>query len=86
MATEKTIPEKVRFRSYRTYNAEKFNEDLKQHLIKSDFNNLIENKELDKSMDLWTKTFKETAQKHAPIIEKLKKNKKENVAWFAKPL
>ena len=43
-----------------------------QELTKSDFNKLIDSEELDEAMDTFSKTFKETAQKHAPMIEKVK--------------
>ena len=82
LTTEKPEPEKVRYRNYRNYNAEIFNVELKQKLTKSDFNKLIDCEELNKAMETFTKTLKETAQKHAPMVEKVKKNKKENVPWF----
>ena len=82
MTTEKPEPEKVRYRNYRNYNVESFNAELEQKLTKSDFNKLIDGEELNKAMDTFTKTLKETAQKHAPMVEKVKKHKKENVPWF----
>lgn len=78
----KQEPDKIRFRSYRNYNKEKFNEDLQQNLGKSDFNNLIEDRELNKAMDTWTKVFVDTAQTHAPIVEKTKKQKRQGIPWF----
>ena len=82
LTTEKPEPESIRYRNYRNYNAEAFNDELKKEFLNSDLESLIDNGELDKAMDSWTKTFKETAQKHAPMIEKIKKYKKENVPWF----
>ena len=34
-------------------------------------------------MDTWTQTFSDTAQKHAPITEKVKKEKRETI-WRRK--
>jgi hypothetical protein len=83
---EKTEPEKIRFRSYRNYNKNRFNEELKTNLENSEFNTLIENKELNKAMDTWTEIFTGTAQKHAPMIVKTKKYKREGVPWFSNEL
>ena len=86
LATEKTDPEKVRYRNYRDYNTESFNKNLEQELTKSDFIKQIDRENLDEAMDTFTKIFKETAQKHAPMIEKVKKKKKQNVPWFVTEL
>ena len=86
LTTEKPEPESIRYRNYRNYDAEAFNNDLKKELLNSDIESLIDNDELDKAMDSFTKTFKETAQKHAPMIEKTRKSKNENVPWFDKLL
>lgn len=82
----KPEPVKTRFRSYRNYNQDHFNEELQQKLDASEVDQLIENRELNKAMDTWTAVFRETAQKHAPIIEKTKKLKKEGIPWFGKEL
>ena len=86
LTEEKTEMEKIRYRNYRNYNPENFNCELRNNQITSNFNNLVEEEELDQAMNTWTKCFKETAHKHAPMVEKVRKNKKENVPWFERPL
>lgn len=83
---EKPEPEKIRFRNYRCYNQERFNEDLKLNIENSEFNNQIDEKKLNNAMDTWLKVFTDTAHKHAPMIEKIKKYKRECIPWYTKDL
>ena len=81
---EKPEPEMIKFRSYRAYNKDNFNEDLKMNLINSEFDNEVNNNDVNKAMDTWIKVFSDTAQKHAPIIEKMKKATTRCIPWSTK--
>lgn len=83
---EKPEPETIKFRSYRTYNKDNFNEDLKINLENSEFNDNINKEEVNKAMDTWIQVFSKTSQKHAPVVEKTKKNTTRLIPWSNKEL
>ena len=83
---EKIEPEKIRFRNYRCYNKEDFNEDLKTSIESSEFSNHIRKEDLNSAMNIWVKVFTETSQKHAPITEKTKKKTRNGIPWYTKEL
>ena len=83
---EKQEPEKSRFRSYRNYQPERFNEDLKESMASPELKRLIEQEDADGATEEWVKIFVETAGKHAPIQEVEKKKKRKFIPWFTKEL
>lgn len=84
----KPKPEKqiVRFRSYKNYSPENFNNDLKQALVNSSLQTFIDEEKVNEATELWVKIFSDTANKHAPIIEKERSKKKKNIPWFNRSL
>ena len=83
---EKHVPEKSRFRSYRNYKPERFNEDLKEAIDSPELKRLIEEEKVNEATELWVKIFVETAGKHAPIKEVVKSKKRKFIPWFSKEL
>ena len=83
---EKHVPEKSRFRSYRNYKTERFNEDLKVAITSPELKGLIEEEKVNEATELWVKIFVETAGKHAPIKEVVKSKKRKFIPWFSKEL
>ena len=78
--------DKIKFRNFKNYDKENFNFELKQELENSNFNHHVENKELNNAMNIWTDVFTKTAHKHAPMTEKVKKFKRDNVPWYTREL
>ena len=82
----KEKPEKIRFRSYKNYQPEKFQEDLKEALASPNLKLLIDTEQVDEATALWVKIFTETAAKHAPIKEITKSKKRKFIPWFTSEL
>ena len=61
---------KIKFRSFKKYQSENFNSDLKTALDSSELKTLIENKDVNKATDLLVKLITQTANTHAPLIDK----------------
>ena len=76
----------IRFRSYRNYSPENFNNDLQQALSTPNMKALIEDKKVEEATDLWMKIFSDTANKHAPIVEKEKTKKIKHIPWYTERL
>ena len=83
---EKPEEEIIRFRSYRCYNKDDFNEDLKLNLEKSEFNDQIDKEEVDNAMNTWLTIFTDASQKHAPVVQKVKKYSRERIPWYTNEL
>lgn len=86
--TAKAKPEKenIKYRSYKNYSEDLFNNELKTALEDTQLNELIEAKDLDAATERWVPIFLETAENHAPIKEKVVNVKKKKVPWFTKDL
>ena len=82
----KPEPETIKFRNFKKYDKESFNTELKYNFENSDFNRHIADEEVNQAMNTWTDVFCKTAQKHAPITEKVKKYRRKNVPWYTKEL
>ena len=79
---EKPKAKKIVIRNFKNYDQEKFDNELKEKLEKSNLNELIE-KELpnDATFEL-TKIIRTTLDKHAPLIEILPNQKKIFIPWY----
>ena len=86
--TTKPKPEKqkVRFRSYKNYEPENFNTDLAEALEDSNLQTLINEEKVNEATALWSKIFSNTANKHAPIVEKTLSKKTKNIPWYNESL
>ena len=82
----KPQPQKIKFRCYKNYSQENFNEDLNNALQDSRLNELIESKHLNAATESWVKIFLDTADRHAPIREKTVNEKKQHVPWYTSEL
>ena len=67
---------KIKFRSYKKYDKEKYAEEVEQSIEESKLQELIDNKKVDAATEELVKILVETAQKHAPIIEITPKQEK----------
>ena len=85
-AKEKKIPEKIRFRCYKNYSSENFNEDLKIALEDSTLKKLIETEKVNEATERWVNIFKNTAEVHAPMKEATVTKKTSNIPWFTSQL
>ena len=82
----KPQPQKIKFRCYKNYSQENFNEDLNNALQDSRLNELIDSKHLNAATESWVKIFLDTADRHAPIREKTVNEKKQHVPWYTSEL
>merc|ERR1711867_51273 len=62
---------KIKFRSYKNYIPQLYNQDLKVALKNSNIHELIKNKSVNESTELLTKIISDTAENHAPLKEKI---------------
>ena len=70
------------YRCYKNYSPEKFNEELNEALKNPDLTELIDAKRGDEATTLWIKIFSETANRHAPLIEKTVTTKMKKIPWY----
>ena len=83
---EKPVPEKITYRCYKDYSQQSFNEELAQALEDPQLKELLDTEQPSKATEKFTQIFLDTAEKHAPIREKLMKEKKKQVPWFTTEL
>jgi hypothetical protein len=55
-------------------------------MTNSNLQTLINEDKVDEATELWVKTFSDTANRHAPIVEKEKSIKNNKIPWFSKDL
>ena len=82
----KMEPEKSRFRNYKNYDPQNFNNDLKVALEDSYLHELIETEQVDKATGRWVEIFVDTASIHAPIKEVIASKKRKRIPWFTHEL
>ena len=85
-AKENAPPEISRFRSYKNYQPDAFNQELQENLSSDTLNKLIEDEKVDEATEMWIKIFKDTADKHAPIKVIKKTKKRKFIPWFTTEL
>ena len=78
----KPAEKSIVYRCYKNYSPEKFNDDLNEALNNTELTELINAEKCDEATDLWIKIFSETANKHAPLIEKTVKPKIKKIPWY----
>ena len=79
---EKRKIEKITIRNFKNYNQENFNNELKDKLVESNINKLIENKNVNEATTELVKIIKTTLDSHAPLIEILPKEKNDYIPWY----
>merc|ERR1711972_1019371 len=67
---EKEPPIKIKFRNYKKFDPDKFKKDVSDNLKKSNFDDLLLEKNVNGATELIVKTLSELADKHAPLTEK----------------
>jgi hypothetical protein len=82
----KPAGEKIRFRSYKNYSPENFNTDLEAALSNSELTKLIDTEKVEEATELWIKIFSDIANRHAPLIEKVKPKKMKKIPWYNEKL
>ena len=86
-AKAKPEQEKIKYRCYKNYSEENFNNDLKKALEDPQLIELIEQKQINSATEKWMKIFLDTAEIHAPVKEiTINTVKKKQVPWFTKDL
>ena len=81
------IPDsKIIFRNYKNYNAEQFCAELAENLESSSIEDHLNNNDVNSATEEMIRVIQETAQKHAPLVEKKCKNHKKSVPWFTSEL
>ena len=91
MKLNKTAPapekETTRFRDYRKYDVQAFNTSLQQNLNNSQIEEYLTSDDVNTATTTLIKILQETAQKHAPMVEKKNaQNKKKHLPWFTSQL
>ena len=81
----KQEPEEITYRDFRNFSEEKYKEDIKKYIQESDFNLHLKNKDINKALDTWLTSIKQSADKNAPMITKTKKNGPQ-IPWYNKEL
>ena len=71
-AKEKLEPEKIRYRCYKNYIPNNFNDNLEQALKDPDLTELIKMEKVDEATDKFVNIFSDTAELHAPMKEGIK--------------
>ena len=77
---------KVKFRSYKKYDPIAFNADLQTNLNTSQIEEQLQRNEVDLATDTLIKVIQDTAQLHAPLVEKTIRNEKKFIPWFTQEL
>ena len=81
------IPDsKIIFRSYKHYNANDFCDELTENLEYTNIEEHLSNNDVNLATEELIKTIKDTAQKHAPVVEVNSKYKKKSIPWFTNEL
>ena len=85
---KKTLPpsRKIKFRSYKNYSPQIYHQDLKVALKNCNIQELIAKKSVNESTEALTKIISDTADKHAPLKEKIIKPRDETPPWYTKEL
>ena len=77
---------KIKFRSFKNYKSDLFNNDLTQALNACEINTLLKNKDVNQATNLLVKKITEIANKHAPLCEKKIGNEKSEPPWYTPEL
>ena len=80
-------PEKIKFktRNFKNYNSVEFARDVREGIQTSMIKQKLENKDINGATDILLKILKENADKHAPMIEVVKKEEKK-IPWYTEEL
>ena len=79
---EPNKPSKIKIRNFKNYEPEKFSNDLKALLIKSEVNSHLENNDPNLATTELIKVIVKTLDEHAPFIEIFPKDKKIYIPWY----
>ena len=83
---DKTEPKKITVRIYKNYDKEKFIQDYKQAIAKSDFNELLLQQRLNEAIQLWSDTVAQLCDKHAPEKVVKLKSDTEEIPWYTEEI
>lgn len=76
----------VRCRSYKTYNAENFCNEMSENLNRSNIQHNISRKNVNEAMNEFLEVFQATAEKHAPTKEITIRKENSDIPWFTPEL
>ena len=85
MKTPKPVPKKITFRDYKNFDPEKFNDEISKALCESNIENDIGNENLNTATETLTKIISKAAEKHAPLVTKIIREKKDP-PWYNKDI
>ena len=77
---------KIKFRDYKKYNQEEFNENLQTAIISSSIQEKIDNKDLNSAIEEFLSVMQNSINLFAPIIEIQRIKKTKLIPWFTKEL
>lgn len=83
------IPEKnlkIKFRNYRRYNVHDFNTELQANINASMIEEHLQRNDVNAATETLIKVIQDTAEVHAPLIEKQHNPEKEKIPWFTQEL
>ena len=78
--------EKIRFRCFRNYDVNAFNAELQRNIDASPIHEYIETSDINSATETLIKVIQETAESHAPYVERTINTSKKNVSWFTHEL
>ena len=77
---------KIKFRDYRNYNESDFNSELQTNIVNSEIEQHLQINDVNTATETLIKVIQETADVHAPLVEKTLSNKKRGIPWFTQEL
>ena len=70
----------IKFRNYKNYNEFLFNEELQQNIDLSPITKYLQRNKVDSATETLIKVIPETAESHAPLVEKKWSNVKKRIS------
>ena len=77
---------KIKFRSFKNYDAEAFNEELQRNISTSPIDEYLQTSDINSATETLIKIIQDTAESHAPLVEKNINTQKKTIPWFTKEL
>ena len=74
--------EEITCRSYKSFNIDSYNEDVKIFVEESNYKESMERKDLNAAFNSWLAAVQKAANKHAPVKTFKNKEKQINIPWY----
>ena len=76
------VPQQIRCRSFKSFDVDKYREDIRKMVDESSFNENIAEKDVNNAFNTWINIMKEAADKHAPWKQFKRKKEQAHIPWF----